>query len=588
MSTVCEESERETRVARIVEPGRNCWRVERAERFYTIQDAADYFSLVRQAILQARDTVFIAGWDIQATLDLLPDSSVTTMPNDAAGDAPTRLNDLLKFVVRRRPNLRVYVNVWDHASLYSLERDPFTRWRLGWKMPKQVKFCFDGRHPIGASHHQKIVVVDDELAFCGGVDLTGHRWDTPCHRVDEPARRNANGTPYEPYHEVQVMVDGAAAASLGTLMRERWRALDEETRPLRASSGVSELWPRDIEPDFTGIGVAISRTMPAVADTPEIRECEQLFVDSIAAAERCIYIESQYFSNDTLGRALGERLREADGPEVIAVIPKECPGWLEQQTMGALRDQVMRHLLEADLHKRLRIVYPVASRGANVATFVHSKVMIADDRFLRVGSANFSRRSMGVDSECDIAVDAGTNEQHRAGVLRVRDRLLGEHLGMKPDEVAEHLARLGSLRALIDFRADADRTLLRVDTSNPADPPPEIVQKAADPDRPIDAEVVADVTELIELIDLPDAGLEPGPLRYLFGAIAGVIALIFVLGVAGILVRATFTTPSWSYAVSAAMVAGVAFVLALFVRTLLRIRKTLPAERRQRERAEFG
>ncbi len=75
-------------------------------------------------------------------------------------------------------------------------------------MPRQVRFCFDDHHPIGASHHQKIVVVDDELAFCGGIDLTGHRWDTPAHRLDEPARINANGTPYEPYHEVQAMVDG--------------------------------------------------------------------------------------------------------------------------------------------------------------------------------------------------------------------------------------------------------------------------------------------------------------------------------------------------------------------------------------------
>ncbi len=130
-----------------------------------------------------------------------------------------RLNELLKWAVRRRPHLRCYVLVWDHAALYTIERDPFTRRRLGWRMPRQVRFRFDDQHPLGASHHQKIVVVDDELALCGGIDLTGHRWDTPAHRVDEPARINANGTPYEPYHEVQAMVDGAAAASLGALAR---------------------------------------------------------------------------------------------------------------------------------------------------------------------------------------------------------------------------------------------------------------------------------------------------------------------------------------------------------------------------------
>ena len=56
----------------MLRPGHNCWRVERAKRFFCIQDAADYFRLVRHAILQARDTMFIVGWDIQATLDLVP------------------------------------------------------------------------------------------------------------------------------------------------------------------------------------------------------------------------------------------------------------------------------------------------------------------------------------------------------------------------------------------------------------------------------------------------------------------------------------------------------------------------------------
>ncbi len=98
--------------------------------------------------------------------------------------------------------------------------------------------------------------------------------------------------------------------------------------------------------------------------------------------------------------------------------------------MGALRDQVLQHLVAADHHRRLRLVYPAASRARGVSTFVHSKVMIVDDRLVRIGSANLSRRSMGVDSECDLAADAGTDERHRAGVQRIRDRLIGEHLGM--------------------------------------------------------------------------------------------------------------------------------------------------------------
>jgi phospholipase D1/2 len=523
MSTVCEPRPR-SRTHDIFQPNHNCWRVERAHRFYCIQDAADHFRLVRQAILQARDTVFITGWDIQATLDLVP--------GGASDGAPTRLNELLKWVVRRRPRLRCYVLVWDHAALYTIERDPLTRWRLGWRMPRQVRFGFDDHHPIGASHHQKIVVVDDELAFSGGTDLTGHRWDTPAHRVDEPARVNANGTPYEPYHEVQAMVDGAAAASLAALVRDRWRALGEKTRPPRGSSGAGDLWPEGIEPDFTDVDVAIARTMPASERDPEVRENEQLFLDSIAAAERSIYIESQYFTNGMLGRALAERLQEPDGPEVIAIIPKECTGWVEQQTMGALRDQVLRELVAADRHGRLRVVYPAASRARGVSTFVHSKVMIVDDRFVRIGSANFSRRSMGVDSECDLAVDAGADQRHRAGVRHILERLIGEHLGMKADAVAAELARLGSLRALVDAGADADRALLPVDTSKPVEQPSDMLTAVADPDRPIGTEVAV-AAGMTELIPPLDARADRGSIRLWLPTVALGLAVLAVLRLLG-------------------------------------------------------
>ncbi len=462
----------------IVRPGHNCWRVDRADRFRCIQDAADYFRWTRDALLGARHSIFIVGWDIQANLDLLPgaDPPVTT--------PPTRLDALLAFVVRRRPQLRCYVLIWDHAALYTLERDPLSRWRLGWRMPRQVRFGFDDHHPVGGSHHQKIVVVDDAVAFCGGVDLTGHRWDTSAHRIEEPARATAIGTLYGPYHEVQAMLSGPAAASLGALVRDRWRALGEEPRRPQVGA-VDALWPDDAEPDLSDVEVAIARTMPASERGPGVRECEQLFLDSIAAAEREIYIESQYFTNDVLGAALADRLREPDGPELIVVVPRHCEGWLERQTMGTLRDGVLRDLTAADRHGRLRLVYPAASRSQDVPVFVHSKVMIVDDRLVRIGSANFSRRSMGVDTECDVAVDAAADAQARQGVRRIRDRMLAEHLAMSADQVAHEIARIGSLRGVVDARAGGDRTLVRVEVPTDPPPPAEVVKVAADPDEPI-------------------------------------------------------------------------------------------------------
>jgi phosphatidylserine/phosphatidylglycerophosphate/cardiolipin synthase-like enzyme/uncharacterized membrane protein YdjX (TVP38/TMEM64 family) len=486
----------------IIQPGKNCWRIDRAHQFVCIQDAADYFALVRQALLAARRTVFILGWDILANVDLAPAGSA----RDARG--PTRLDELLSFIAKRRPQLRCYILIWDYAALYTLERDPWSRWKLGWRTHRHVRFGFDDRHPVGGSHHQKVVVVDDQLAFCGGIDLTSHRWDTAAHRVDEPARTSFGGRPYGPYHDVQTMVSGPVAASLGRLVRDRWRALGEDTL-LPVEPPVEDLWPRDVSADLTDVDVAIVRTVPGSDAHPPVREAEALFLDSIAAAKQSIYVESQYFTNEVLAEALAARLREPDGPEVVIVSPAECHGWLEQNTMGAFRFDVFRQLIAADTHRRLRLVYPAASRTADVPTFVHSKVMIVDDRLVRIGSANFSRRSMGVDTECDLAVDAPGDPAARAGIRRIRDRLVAEHLGLTTEAVTHGIERAGSLGAFIDSRQQADHTLVRIELP-PAEETTttEAARLVADPEEPVD--FGSTIEQLVPPADAT-SGLRPLP-----------------------------------------------------------------------------
>jgi phospholipase D1/2 len=461
----------------IIQPGRNCWRADRADRFACIQDAADYFLLVRRAMLAAQDTVFIVGWDMASTIDLAPGLDDK--------EAPTRLDELIAFIVKRRPELRVYILIWDYGSLYTLERQPLTKWRLRWRTSRRIKFGFDDHHPFGASHHQKIVVVDDQLAFCGGIDLTGHRWDTSAHRLDEPARKTLIGRPHDPYHEVQAMVSGKAATSLGELSRDRWRSIGVEDLPPIAPSK-ADLWPSDLAADLTGVDVAISRTVPASATQPAIKECEALFHDSIAAAKRAIYIENQYFTDDALAEALAARLREPDGPEVVVVAPKECFGWLERQSMGAFRDAAFRKMTEADTSGRLRLVYPLASRTHDIPTFVHSKVMIVDDELVRIGSANCAARSMGMDTECDVAVEANGHPEVRAGIRHIRDRLLAEHLALAPDDVAAALKSRDSLCALIDAHQGDDHTLAPIQpVTDQAGEPSPAMRATIDPPEPL-------------------------------------------------------------------------------------------------------
>jgi phosphatidylserine/phosphatidylglycerophosphate/cardiolipin synthase-like enzyme/uncharacterized membrane protein YdjX (TVP38/TMEM64 family) len=481
----------------LLRPGRNCWVLERATRFHAIQDG-EYYRLFRDAVLRARHTVFILGWDINAGTELVP--------NEPAGDVPSRLDAFLTYAARRRPELKILILTWDYGLLFTMERDPFTRWRLGWRTPSNVTLCFDDRHPIAACHHQKIVVIDDTLAFSGGMDLTGHRWDTCAHRVDEPARLNPLGKPYGPYHEVMAMLEGPAAARLGELARERWRAVGAKQLPPLTSRGPG-LWPEEITPDFTDVDVGIARTMPGTATRLPVHECEQLYLDAIASARRTIYIENQYFTHPGLSDALAARLRERDGPEVVLVLPEGGDGWLEDSTIRAIRDSLFQRLAAADVHDRLRAVYPVASRRRDVTTFVHAKVLIVDDALLVVGSANTNRRSMGMDTECDVAV-AATGGPAADAIAGTRHRLAAEHLGLDAEQVADAVGRAGSLRQLIDARQGCDRTLALFDVTRPAEPPDDTVQLVVDPPAPLSFG-----EDIDRLVPAPDGTSARAPLR---------------------------------------------------------------------------
>src|SRR3954452_7436724 len=271
----------------ILRPGQNCWRIEKASRAAVLIDAAAYFSALRHGLRQAKHSVFIIGWDLDSRTKLARDGC-------SADDGwPLTLREFLIRLVEERPSLTVHLLAWDFAILYALERDPFPSLKLGWQTPDQIRFRLDNVLPAGASHHQKIVVVDDALAFSGGMDLTVRRWDTCWHHLDDAHRRDSSGTPYAPFHDVQMAVDGAAARALAELVRERWKRASGEDVPVRPAD--YRPWP-NISPDFANAEVAIARTVPALNGQQEVREVETLFADMIAAADREIYIENQYLT----------------------------------------------------------------------------------------------------------------------------------------------------------------------------------------------------------------------------------------------------------------------------------------------------
>jgi len=468
-------------------PGRNCWRMAHAARVGFLVDGSEYFSAVRAALAGAQRDIFILGWDI--------DSRMWLVPGGANDGFPEPLREFLDALLAERPQLHIHVLSWDFALLFALEREWLGRLKFGWLTRSRLHFELDSHHPTGASHHQKLVIVDDALAFVSGFDITFNRWDTPRHSPAEPARHNPDGTRYPPFHDVGALVDGEAARALGELARERWRrATGLTVRPPGPKTG-SVSWPAGAAIAISDVELAIVRTEPAFDGAPAITEAKQLHLDAIAAATKSIFAENQYFTSRLIADAFESRLRDAGGPEVVVVSPMTQSGWLEVSTMGVLRARVHRRLVQADTHHRYNMYCPWLGDDAPPAgrcLNVHSKVLVIDDELLSVGSVNLSARSMSLDTECNLAIEAKGEPRIRAAIAALRARLLGEHLDKDPAVVAAECERSGSLIAAIESLRDQGRSL------RPLGVAPEEEWSAVLADQPmIDPEEPVDVDSLL-------------------------------------------------------------------------------------------
>ena len=455
----------------ILKSGSNCWKIEHASRLATLVDAADYFSAFAVTCRSAQRQILILGWDF--------DRHERLHRIEPCDEFPDELGEFLVALVRHNPKLNVYLLSWDFNMIYAAERELLPALRLRIQAPPRFHFRLDNMHPKGASHHQKVVVVDDQVAFAGGIDLSRWRWDTSEHKPDDARRIDPDGKPYPPFHDLMMMVEGDAAARLGQLARERWRRA--RGWKIKPPTGVDRSpWPESVASGLDDVRMAIARTEPAYQGREAVEEVSRLYLDAIAAARKTIYIENQYFTARALADALIQRLAEEHGPQVVLVLPEKTGGWLEQVTMDVVRGRIVARLHEADRHGRLRIYFPYQPGLGDDCISVHAKLLIVDDRLLRIGSSNTSNRSMGLDTECDLAIESSEPKDKVAGYIgRIRACLLAEHLDCEAEDVVQALHAQGGLIEAIEYLCGGQRSL-----------------------RPLDCEVAAEVDELV-----PDSSL---------------------------------------------------------------------------------
>lgn len=459
------------------------------------------------AFLEAQASIWIGGWSMYARLQLVrgqdqragqdgaPDQYALLDHLRAAGldsDAIAlwranglALVDVLGLAVRRGVDVRVLL--WDPLDpwdLGHLGNDPVVQAAILADQDIQCRLDKNCRSPfhIAQGLHQKCSVVDSEVAFVGGIDLTVDysgdfdRWDMSDHPFESDLRATERGDSPHPWHDAHVMLTGAAVLDVERNLRERWDAsagrVQQRIQPLRmqvrgiqgaVNSGdrpqahiptpeetapANAKAPATPSADNADTGrIQIIRTIPALTyrfAPGGIYGIAQAYQQAINQAERFIYLESQYlwveglqiFNITRVGwqsrkmRALVEDLALAAerGVHVALVLPDHpnVGRAVTDDTIGWLCDHAPHAVAENRLHfYTLATSSPDEREGAMRyrPVYVHAKVAVIDDRWATVGSANLNSRGMSHDAEMNVAI---AQREFAGGLRRI---LWAEHTG---------------------------------------------------------------------------------------------------------------------------------------------------------------
>ncbi len=449
--------------------GDTCWRQDRVSHAAVIVDCANYYRALHESICQARYSVFILGWDIDSRIELLrgKDKKQTS--------CPSRLFELLQWKARETPGIQIYLNRWDYSFAMAGDREGLSliRWKL--HSPENIHYCLDSMVPIGACHHQKIIVIDDEIAFCGGMDIALIRWDRRQHKPFNRLRKDPGGTyapiteqEFGPYHDIQVIYAGPMVRHFAEWARKRWQIATgkEAILPRRGEEHhVPPIWPESVARHFCDIRGGIALTMPRLSHQPGHREIEPLYLEMIQRAKRFIYIENQYLTCTRIADALRQQLEQQPHLRILMVSSRDPQGVFERLVLWYGRYHFRKRLERGDMKQRIVLAYPACRDGTlEKPVHIHSKLMIVDDSLLRVGSANLNQRSMGMDSECDVTLEASTNEHYRT-IAAIRNDLIREHTGMPLKQIERVVQGEEPLQTVLHEVHESQQHLRQIDDS---------------------------------------------------------------------------------------------------------------------------
>ncbi len=422
--------------------------LSQAEKIEFLIDAQAYYSRFAEAALLGQKKIVIVGWDLHSQ----------TSWQDPVTHKKVYLHEHLTKCLENNPSLQIYLLCWDFNLFVGRKREwwPFfspERWG------ERIHFKKDAFHPLFSSHHQKIVLIDDQLAFLGGFDFCEGRWDTPEHRPFHQDRTCARGKSYFAFHDLQMMLHGPVVKDLIQVVNYRWEKATGAALPAvdKPWKNFDQLFSAE-QPLIEDCPVQVCLTQPQYQDQQPLRENLRATVDMLRSAKKFIYIENQYLTHQRIVKVLIHLLRSRNGPQIVVLLPRVNHDRFEEYTIGILQRRAVNLLMQNDYWNRLRICYPRLEIRDEHPLYVHSKLIIVDDKRVKIGSSNLNHRSMGFDTECDLLIEA-TSPKHKKQIRHLRYKLLAEHLDSTIHVLSCQEERGYSLIQLIDEKRFHSRSL---------------------------------------------------------------------------------------------------------------------------------
>jgi len=371
-------------------------------------DGADALPIMARELAAARSHIHMTNWFLSPDFELV------------RGDQPVVLRHLLAELAER---VDVRILVWAGAPLplFRPSRREVREMRDRLTKDTRIQCGLDPKERPMHCHHEKTMVIDDRVAFVGGIDLTwqsGDRFDSVRH----PAR-SAIG-----WHDAAARIEGPAVADVAEHFRMRWHEVKgERLAPVAPSEPAG-----DVE-------LQIVRTVPEhiydAVPHGDFRILES-YAQAIRSAQRFIYLENQFLWSPEIARLLRDKLLDPPTPDfrILLVLPSS-PKSGNDDTRGVLAE-----LIDADCDNGRILACALYARAGSHADpiYVHAKVAIIDDRWLTLGSANLNEHSLFNDTEVNVVL------RDEATVPAVRLQLWAEHLERSVEDVA------GDPAALVD------------------------------------------------------------------------------------------------------------------------------------------